>query len=244
VLAYRKDASGVAHPYLITGSGATWSVADAPLPPGEDASGTYALSTVSCAAACAITGVLIRTTGVLWPVLLTGDGTTWAAADVQLPADAKPGYEPTYDTVVCPTSTRCAATVRYPNAVGNAVSALVSGWAQDWTSTPLPSPDAATLAVPSFALACAATTCATVGGYHDLWGVDQFATGSGTLPTTATPWPSGKVAPPRHAQSLSGIGTTVMTTQAACASAAFCVAVDTYYDNNGNTQGAILTGTA
>ena len=244
VLGNRKDSGGVLHPYLITGSGGTWSVADAPLPPGEDGSGTYALSAVSCAAACAITGYHLRTTGVVWPVLLTGDGSTWTASIAQLPADVKPGAEPMYDSVVCPTTTLCAVTVRYWTALGHEVSALVSGWSTGWTSTPLPSPDSATVAVPSFGLACAGTSCVTVGGYHDLWGVDQFATGAGTLPTTSTPWPSVKVTPPRHAQSLYDIQTGgIPGAQAACASATFCVAVDTYLDNNGNTQGAILTGT-
>jgi hypothetical protein len=77
VVSRYADTAGASHPYLITGSGAIWSAADAPLPDGDSApdgnANLYALSIVSCGpAACAVTGYHQAGTDVR-PVLLTGN---------------------------------------------------------------------------------------------------------------------------------------------------------------------------
>jgi hypothetical protein len=248
VLSQYNDTAGVPHPYLVTGSGSSWTAADAPLPDGDSApdgkTNVYTLTSVFCGpAACAVTGHHQASTA-YHAVVLTGDGSTFAASAVPQPADVAAGFYPIFDAVSCPAVHQCVGTVHYSVSGYDQVAELVSGWSgTPWTTSALAAPDDYSDPFATFTLACpTATSCVTAGGYRDIWGVDQLAIGGGTLPATR-PWTTQKATPPSHAQ-LVVDGTLPAPLQVACASATVCAAVGDYLDNAGNKRVELLTGTA
>lgn len=250
--AVRTDPSGtISLPYLVSGSGGTWTEADAPLPAGDSppvaGSGTrYELDGAFCdAAACALTGSY-------WPtgdedgqaVILSGDGSSWAAVNLPRPSDAAPGAFPVFESMDCLSASQCAGTAYYGNDLGfdDDGGLLVSGGGTQWTAVPLTGPDGADRPNGTFTVACPATTCVVAGGYRDVWGVGQLAVGGGTVPVRSSDtWASQKATPAPHADS-NAPGAPGL--RVACASAAVCVAVGGYVDNTNTPQGVLLTGTA
>jgi hypothetical protein len=232
------------HPYLISGSGSSWTAVEAPRPaddPAPDGKTTvYQLTSLSCGpAACAVAGYYRDAALDSLPVLLTGDGSSWTASNLPLPADLEDAQRVTFDSIACPVAGRCAATARYPKEYGGTVDVLLTGWGGSWTSSPLLPADAGASPVPAFVVACAGTACALAGGYQDIWGDGQLAAGATDLAGTPGPLLQA-TAPPRAYRAA----TSLPALRLACASASYCVAAGTYTDMTGHTRGELLTGAA
>ena len=289
------DSSGSTQGLLVTGSGMSWTAAEAPLPANAAADPDVWPGSVACASAssCVAAGYYTDSSGNTQALLVTGSGTSWTAAEAPLPANAVAEREISQPSVACPSASSCVATVRYTDSSGNVHALLVTGSGTSWTAAeaPLPANAAADPGDTLDSVACAsASSCVAAGVYTDSSGNTQalLVTGSGTswtaaeapLPANAaaadrdvdlasvtcasasscvvagtytTPratgrgcWLPGRVRRglrPRHrspanaaADPVAGLGSV------ACASASSCVTAGTYYDSSGNHQGLLVTG--
>jgi hypothetical protein len=162
--------------------------------------------------------------------------TTWTAAQAPLPANADHTFAQLY-SVACPAASACTAVGSYTGSAGWRGLLLAKAGAT-WIATqaPLPAGAAADPYATPKSVACAsASRCAAVGVYQDSSDRQQglLLTGSGSSWTAAkAPLPAGGAAAP---------GTTLGSVACNSASAS-CVAVGTYQDASGNSQGILLTG--
>ena len=85
------DSSGNTQALLVTGSGTSWTAAEAPLPANAAADpDAFFPGSVACASAssCVATGFYTDSSGNIQGLLVTGSGTSWTAAEAPLPANA------------------------------------------------------------------------------------------------------------------------------------------------------------
>ena len=162
--------------------------------------------------------------------------TTWTAAQAPLPANADHTFAQ-LSSVACPSASACTAVGSYTGSAGWR-GLLLAKSGSSWTATqaPLPAGAAADPYATPKSVACAsASACAAVGVYQDSSDSQQglLLTGSGSSWTAAkAPLPAGAAANP---------GTTLGSVACNSASAS-CVAVGSYQDASGNSQGVLLTG--
>ena len=235
------DSSGNQHGLLVTGSGTSWTAAEAPLPANAASDQLASLAWVACASAssCVATGTYTDSSGNEQGLLLAGSGTSWTATEAPLPAGAASNPDVYLGSVACPSASSCVATGSYTDSSGNGRELLLAGSGTSWTATEAPLP-AGAAASPSGVgmggVACAsASSCVATGTYYDSSGNGQglLLTGLGTSWTaTEAPLPAGAAASPN------GTG----LNSVACAPASSCVADGTYIDSSGNRQGLLLTG--
>jgi hypothetical protein len=107
---------------LLTGSGTTWAVTEAPVPangvaPGGGHNGPFYPGSVACPAAtqCIAAGNYTDTSAHDQGMLLTGSGTTWAAAEAPLPSGAVLGF---LSGIACTSVTDCVVGGTYTNSGG------------------------------------------------------------------------------------------------------------------------------
>lgn len=225
---------------LLTGSGSSWTPAQAPLPADAASNPLAAVTAVSCpaASACTAAGYYNDTAGDGQSVLLSGAGTSWTAIQAQGPADAVIGagsYVSLF-SLSCPSAGQCVAAGIYNSASGDR-GLLESGSGRSWTPIAVPRPanevsnDGGILLD---SVTCSpAAVCVATGGYNGTtapegmlvsgWG-SSWTTSEVPLPANATSW-----------------GQYVGQNTASCPSAAECVAVG-YYVNGSVNSGLLLSG--
>ena len=107
--------------HKVTNGGGSWTPAEAPLPADAAASPFADLVSVACpsATSCVATGDYAVSSGGHQAVLVTGSGTSWAAAEAPLPANAAASPRADLVSVACPSATSCVATGYYTDSSGN-----------------------------------------------------------------------------------------------------------------------------
>jgi Fibronectin type III domain len=229
------DAAGHAHLLTVTGSGSTWTAAEAPLP--ANAGGPYQATPqgISCssASACTAVGGYSDTSGGYQGFLATRSGSIWTASEAPLPAGAS--SDPAVNLqVACPST--CVAVGNYGDTSNNLQGLLVTQLGGTWTGAkaPFPANAAGDPFVQLGGVACAsAGVCAAAGSYATSGpqrGLLEDQSGS--------TWTAVEAPLPANANSngvawLSGI---------ACPSSSMCVAVGNYGDTYPSLQGLLVTG--
>ena len=163
---------------LVSGSGSTWSAAEAPLPAGAAADPSPYFKSMTCPAASTCVAVGFYSSGSignLQGLLLTGMGSSWTAAQAPLPAGAASGAY--LYSVACGSTSACVVTGDYADSSSTAHGLLLTGSGSSWTIVSPPVPANANPANQTeffYDSACpSATTCVTVGSYTDSSAADQ-----------------------------------------------------------------------
>lgn len=226
---------------LVTGSGTSWTGTQAPLPAGA-ATGTAQdadIQAVACpsATACVATGFYVDSSGSQQGLLLTGSGTSWAATQAPLPADAASDPGVSLQSVACASAGPCVATGWYHDAAGNQHGLLITGSGTSWlaAAAPLPADAAADPYAIVHTAACpSATACIAGGSYTDASGQRRglLLTGSGTTWTAA----------PAPVPSDSNASQNVTLLSTACPTATSCIVAGYYLDSSFTYQGVLLSG--
>jgi hypothetical protein len=231
------DSSGNEQALLVTGSGTSWTAAEAPLPANAAADRGVNLTSLACpsASSCVAAGVYADSSGNGQGLLVTGSGTSWTAAKAPLPANAAADPAVFPGSVACASASSCVATGTYTDSSGNVQGLLVTGSGTSWTAAkaPLPANAAADPAGTLSSVACpSASSCVAAGRYTDSSGNQQalLVTGSGSS------WTAAEAPLPANAGSGADLDSV------ACPSASSCVAAGTYTDSSGNGQGLLVTG--
>ena len=125
---YYADSPGHQQGLLVTGSGTSWTAAEAPLPANAAADPDAGLGSVACpsASTCVAAGTYEISSG-QEVVLVTGSGTSWTAAEAPLPANAAASGGATLDSETCPSASSCVAAGFYADSSGNWRGLLVTG---------------------------------------------------------------------------------------------------------------------
>ena len=230
------DSSGNGQGLLVTGSGTSWTAAEAPLPANAAANPVVILGSVACpsASSCVAAGNYGVLGGLGRALLVTGSGTSWTAVEAPLPANAALNTVGSLFSVACPSASSCVAAGGYVDSSGNGQGLLVTGSGTSWTAAEAPLP-ANAVGARLITIACpSVSSCVAAGGYTDSSGNGQglLVTGSGTSWTAAeVPLPANAAANPD-----------VQLFSVACPSASFCVAAGTYTDSSGGQQELLVTG--
>jgi hypothetical protein len=233
------DASGGQQGLLLTGSGASWTAARAPLPADAATNPGTNLAPVTCPSltTCDIVGSYLTVTGQRQGVLLTSHESSWAAVTAPLPADAVAGQDASLSSVTCPSRAQCAATGSYTGSAGVATDLLIRR-GSSWTAaaTPLPA-GAASPGSWLSGLACAyLTACVATGGYLDSSGMQQgllLTRRRSSWTAAAAPLPAGAATDP-----LTSL------TAVACPAVTSCAVVGSYLTSTGKQRGLLLSGPA
>jgi hypothetical protein len=224
---------------LLTGSGSSWTAAQAPLPAGAT---DAALTAVACPAAnwCVAVGEYDDSSGGTHLLIETGFGATWHPETAAMPASVSGGP---YDLVLaCPNTTACVAAGDYTDAAGSdyGLIATMSGTTWKVTTAPLPAgAQPADYTQPIVALACpSASACFAVGYYRD----DSGNTQGLVLANRGTGWTAEKAPVPANARA----NPSTELASISCSSATACAIAGSYLDQSSEQQGLLLTlsGTA
>jgi hypothetical protein len=231
---------------LLTGSGSSWTATEAPLPANASTTRPHAqLQAVRCqsSSSCTVAGSYMTPPSPrgTYGMLVTGSGTSWAAAQAPLPANARQTNPNVWLTAdACGGITACTAAGEYDKTGGMSAAMLVtvSGSSLATLQAPLPRTAATKNPEPYLgAVACeSAAACVATGSYqirHDRGIRGLLVYGGGSS------WTAIQAPVPGHAAGSSDV------TAVSCAkNASNCVAVGYYLDNAGNDHGLLLTGRA
>ena len=220
---------------LLTGLGATWSVAVAPLPRG--AYPFAHLNDVTCPskAACEVGGYYIDPSNQTHGLLLAGIGSTWTARRAPVPADANVNAGPVINSIDCVSASSCLAIGEY--SVSTAIQAfLLSETGSGWTAVraALPHGAAAGLDVNLTSATCVTGPfCLAVGYYY----TDDTSTSWQAMLLTGwgTSWTAARAPVPGGSESRVYLGSAV------CAPGSSCLAVGNY-GSGGFTSGLLVIG--
>jgi hypothetical protein len=104
-----RDTSGAVQGLLLTGFGSSWTSLEAPLPTGAATSPSVRLASVACpsASGCVVAGDYADSEGNGQGLVLTGSGSSWAATELPMPADAAPNPDANLDSAACSSPTLC-----------------------------------------------------------------------------------------------------------------------------------------
>jgi hypothetical protein len=159
---------------LVSGSGSTWTAAEAPLPADAAADPSPNITSMTCPAAstCVAVGSYDASSGstFTWQgLLLTGLGSSWTAAKPPLPAGA--ADSPDLTSVACGSASACVVTGSYDDSSSTAHGVLLTGSGSSWTivSPPVPANALPANQTEFFtASACpSSSTCVIAGEYTD-----------------------------------------------------------------------------
>jgi hypothetical protein len=168
------DSSGNYQGLLLTGSGTSWTAAEAPLPAGAAADPGASLGSVACpsASSCVAAGIYTDPSGNWHVLLLTGSGTSWTATEAPLPAGAAGA---SLGSVACPSASSCVAAGSSTDSSGsNQEPLLVTGSGTSWAAAEASLPGGAGSSADLGSVACpSASFCVAVGGYTDSSGNRQ-----------------------------------------------------------------------
>ena len=238
------DTSGYSQGLLLTGSGATWKAARAPLPATVTGDPGVNLESVSCTSAtwCVAVGVYTDTAGAGQGLILTWNGKSWHPADAPLPRAPDPGYKAVdaqpYQ-VACSSPAECIAVGRYgeysasQGEDGPPLGLMLTWSGKTWTATGQRTPGGSL--GQGFgqgdSIACSSGgLCVAPASYQTPF-TDQFQellyTWSGTAWTAAAPMPASNSEPS---------GT------ASCPTRFSCVVAASYQDSASVYHIKVLTG--
>jgi hypothetical protein len=221
---------------LLSWTGTDWTAAQAPLP--ADANSQTHLDTVasvSCpsAASCFAGGHYRQNPpGGNAGLLLTLSGGTWSAAAAPLPANADPGIDASVNGMSCRSASWCTAVGQYD--AGNVQYGLLLRWSdQEWTATAAPVAAGSEVITLSGVSCPSVARCFAVGSQLDAadnqqpvmltWWKKQWSVVNIALPADAATNPEATVG---------GVS---------CPAVRRCVAVGSYIDSAGNTEGVLLS---
>ena len=222
----------------MTGSGTSWTAAEAPLPANAAASGGAFLGSVACpsASTCVAGGFYTDSSGNEQGLLITGSGTSWTAAEAPLPANAAADPDAGLDSETCPSASTCVAAGTYEDSSGNEQGLLITGSGTSWTAAEAPLP----------ANAAAKQDACEHGGVpvsvHLRRGLVSHEDSSGQevvlVTGSGTSWTAAEAPLPANAAASGGATLDSET----CPSASSCVAACFYADSSGNWRGLLVTG--
>jgi hypothetical protein len=162
---------------------------------------------------------------------------TWERAGAPLPHDADPGNQGAVLATSCPAPGTCVGVGAYVTG-GRALGLVEIEVGGAWQPTAVPAPTGAAanpLEEPTAVDCTSVTACVAVGIYRDSGGNVQGmlwsggATAGSTWTATEATLPSGEAANPN-----------VLLDSLSCPAAGTCVAVGSYHDSGGQTQGLLL----
>jgi hypothetical protein len=184
------DTSHETRALLLTQAAGTWTLANAPLPPGASATQEAYLLHASCPAvgSCAAVGEYLDGGGHFQGLILTQSGGAWSATEAPLP-DAGPTSAGGLLSVSCPAAGSCMAVGEYDDAAGNLTSLVesIANGTVTPSAPPLPSDAVTSGTSPApvnqlASVACPSTQyCVATGAY-----AAQTNTGEGTSPLIET----------------------------------------------------------
>jgi hypothetical protein len=217
---------------LLSGSGATWTAHNLPVP-GNGGAGSGILNSVTCAPGgkCLAVGDYIDRSGSTQGLLVWGYGSTWTPSEA-LPA---PGTSvgPQLWSAACESAGTCVALGYVPGGNGEAV--LVSREGSSWTSAAAPIPAGDDAADPPGQVVCAAAGSCLAAVYGAKSGgapfVNWLESGYGQS------WTRAKLPVPSNGKAGSAFPISV-----ACATSSHCLAVGQYTASSGQTAPLLLTG--
>ena len=235
---YYTDSSGSYQGLLITGSGTTWTATKAPVPGGGAADLSASLLSVACSSAssCVAVGSYEEPSGAYQGLLVTGSGTTWAAATAPVPANADSDPGVALNAVACTSASSCTAAGSY-DASSSAQGLLLTGSGTTWTASEAP-PVAGGWSTASLgSVACpSASSCVAVGYYSP--SAASGAMEALVVAGSGTAWASTEVSLPGSAS----VDPFADLQSIACPSVSSCVAVGGYVDSTETNQGLLVTG--
>ena len=159
-------------------------------------------------------------------LILTGSGTSWAAIEAPLPANADISMGANISAAACAPASACVVVGVYAGASSNPHGLLVTGSGTSWTATEAPLPASATSqADPNlYAVACpSASSCVVAGDYGD-----SGASYGLLISGAGTSWTATEAPQPANAATIAILRTV------ACASATACTAAGWYRDSSGS----------
>jgi endoglucanase len=234
---YYFDSSSTMQGLIETGSGSTWTAAEAPLPANAGSNPHVILASVNCPAlgSCTAVGSYTDTSDNSQALIETLSGGTWTAAQAPLPANAGSGQGGDLQSVTCLTGDSCTAVGGYFDAGGNSQGMVDTFTDGTWTAVQAPVPaNAGTNPLVSLgSVTCLADgSCTAVGSYTDTSGngqamIDTFSGGTWTAAEAAL-----------EANSVSSPYSFLSAVD--CPAAGSCTAVGTYVDALGD-EGLIDT---
>ncbi len=225
---------------LLTLSGTTWTATVAPLPSGAATTSqldTTAVNGVSCpsAARCFAGGGYQTSAGRAAGMLLTLSGGTWSAITAPVPS---PGGPADVAAISCPSTKSCTAVGVYSDSSEDpedAPSLLLHLAHGQWTAARAPTPADSNGVTALRAVSCPSATRCVAGGFQQIAGTsaeqpELLAWAKNQWTVVNAPLPPNEAADPFA--SITGVS---------CATAKRCVAVGSYTDSAGNTQGFLMT---
>jgi hypothetical protein len=225
---------------LVTGSGASWTAMQMPVPSGgnDGMPVLFFWPPVACASAsaCVVVGTYKDSAGNSQDMFVTGSGTSWTATQMQVPTDSDVNNglpSNSIDGIACPSASQCVTVVGF---TGDGSQATVfTGLDASWTASNVPLPTMSGGLDEEGPTACGSAACATV--------VASDVTASSVndafiLAGSGSSWPAYSVPLPGDN------GETGAIYGIACTSASSCAAIGTYFDSSGNLQAMVITGSA
>lgn len=212
---------------------AQWAATTAPLP--ANAGGSYAfpeLPEIACVSStCTAVGSYDLASGFSQGLLVRGSGSSWAATEADLPANAYDGGATGGGLSAVACGSACAAIGDYAATSGSGLL-LETGSGTSWAPYEAPIPDGATN--PQLTGVACGAVCAAIG--KDVSAGEP----AGLLELGSDgSWTASQAPLPADAGSPSGI----VLQGAACVSST-CVVFGYYYDTNGTVQGLLDTETS
>jgi uncharacterized protein YjbI with pentapeptide repeats len=210
-----------------------WLTEATPFPPGvkHQAQAQNVLASTSCASThMCMAGGSFAYQG----MLLSWFGRKWTAIMAPLPAGATTNAGATVDGMSCPTTKTCVGVGSYDGAAGEPHGLILRWSGGTWRATAAPLPAGSDPNQSLSAVSCASATLCFAGGWqNDAAGQPQallLAGSDSAWNPVQVPLPAGAAAEPQA--EISGLD---------CPSVTRCVAVGSYQDTTGTTQGLLLT---
>jgi hypothetical protein len=228
------DGSGNDDAMLLVLASGLWSVSVPPVPADAAADPGSYVAALSCAGtgSCAAIGDYDTSAGQEGYMTLSEVGGSWSAATAPLPSGVSPSPTASVRSVACQSAASCVAVGQYTDSAGNQDGLLLTGAPGGWAATQAPLPaGAGSQPDPQLsAVSCpAASSCVAVGTYSGTsYGQAMLLTES------AGSWSATEAPAPPAAESVS-------LDALSCFSASSCVAVGSYTDASGDTDGELVT---
>ena len=232
---------------LPAGASSVWGATTAPtagLSPAAASNPAATLTDTACprVGSCIAVGSYVDSLGDTHGVIETLTGATWTAMTAPTSGlSPTPGLNPAVSlrAVACPAAGSCVVVGTYKDLLGNTQGFFEGQSGSSWTATNAPlsslSPAAGTNPTISWnGVRCSGiSACAAVGSYVDSSGNTQ-----GLLAVLAFTW-TATTAPTSGLSPGAGTNPTISLNGVSCPGVNACMAVGTYKDSGGNTQGLI-----
>jgi hypothetical protein len=232
------DSAGYTEDLLLSGSGTSWTVTEAPVPTNAAANSGVTLDSLACPSVsyCVAVGFYTTLSGGIQGLMLTGSGTSWTASNPPLPADAAADSQGGLQYISCPSANSCVAAGTYYNSFGSMAGLLLTMQGSSWTASTAPMPPQGAVASLGPVTCVSSSECLVVGTFGDssghYRGLLLFDSRGVWTPVQA----------PVPANSSSAYSNYIGFSSLACQSDMSCIAVGSYQDNSGYWQGLILSG--